>query len=384
MILNNVKMIGSNGPVNIRINGQKISKVSSYGIADESDTLLITFSNAIIFPGLINSHDHLDFNLFPRLGSEIYSNYTEWGAHIHKNYKEEIDQVLKIPTVLRSRWGLFKNLISGVTTVVNHGEPSGMNDDLITVFEKSHCLHSIQFEKNWKIKLNNPLKRRLPLAIHVGEGDDWLSYREIDRLIHWNLLKKKMIGIHAVAMSEKQAKNFKAIVWCPQSNYFLLNKTARIVLLKKHTSILFGTDSTLTSSWDIWEHLRLARKDNLLSDTELYNALNLKPANCWKLNCGEIAPGKDADLVVAQTPGDNVNFDDFFEIIPAHILLILHKGNIRLFDESLLNELRDIDLSSFSKIYINGTCKYIQGDLPVLMENIKKYYSSAVFPISAN
>lgn len=384
MILNNVKMIGAYRPVNIRINGERIVEISSSAISSNSASLQITFNKSIVFPGLINSHDHLDFNLFPQLGTETYSNYTEWGSHIHKRYKEEIDQVLKIPVMLRSRWGLFKNLLCGVTTVVNHGEPSGLNNDLITVFEKSHCLHSVQFEKNWKIKLNNPLKNRLPATIHVGEGNDNLSYKEIDELIKWNLLKKEIIGIHAVAMSEKQAKNFKAVVWCPQSNYFLLNKTAPINLLKKHTNILFGTDSTLTSSWDIWEHLRLARKDHLLTDTALFNTLNLNAANCWKLNSGEIAAGKDADLVVVKAPSGEAAFEDFFETRPDHILLVVHKGNIKLFDESLVGELKTIELNRFSKIYINGTGKYVEGDLPALMENIRNYYSSAVFPISAN
>ncbi|HEY4323703.1 MAG TPA: amidohydrolase family protein [Mucilaginibacter sp.] len=384
MILNDVKMIGTNEPVNIRINGEKIVEISSSVISDKSVTSQITFDKSIVFPGLINSHDHLDFNLFPQLGTETYSNYTEWGNHIHKRYKEEIDQVLKIPITLRSRWGLFKNLLCGVTTVINHGEPSCMKNDLITVFEKSHCLHSVQFEKNWKIKLNNPLKRGLPAAIHVGEGNDNLAYKEIDELIQWNWLKKKLIGIHAVAMSEKQAKNFKAIVWCPQSNYFLLNKTAPINLLKKHTNILFGTDSTLTSSWDIWEHLRLARKDHLLTDIALYNTLNLNAADCWKLNSGEIAVGKDADLVVAKTTSDKTGLEDFFEIKPADILLITHRGNIRLFDESLLGELKAIELNRFSKIEIDGACKYVEGDLPGLMETIRNYHSAAVFPISVN
>src|SRR5882757_4983728 len=107
----------------------------------------IQFENAIVFPGLINSHDHLDFNLFPQLGDKTYSNYTEWGNYIHEHYKDEIAKSLKIPALLRSRWGLFKNLLCGVTTVVNHGELSGMDDDLITVFEKYSCIHSVQFEK---------------------------------------------------------------------------------------------------------------------------------------------------------------------------------------------------------------------------------------------
>jgi len=384
MILNNVKITGTDEAVNIRIQDDKIASVSPSVIEDAFDPFQLSFENSIIFPGLINSHDHLDFNLYPQLGNNTYSNYTEWGKHLHKNYKSEIAEVLKIPVMLRSEWGVFKNLLCGVTTVVNHGENSGLKDDLITIFEKCQCLHSVQFEKNWKIKLNNPFKLGLPVAIHVGEGNDWLSLNEIYQLTRWNLLQKKLVGIHAVAMSEDQAKRFEALVWCPQSNYFLLNKTAPVNLLKQHSNILFGTDSTLTSNWNIWEHLQTAKKTGLLSDSELYDSLNQNAANTWHLNSGQIAYGKDADMVIAKTKQGTTGFDSFFELGPEDLLMVIHKGNIRLFDESLLVQLSSMDIENFSKVYVNGACKYVQGDLPGLMEKIKEYHPKADFPVSSD
>jgi cytosine/adenosine deaminase-related metal-dependent hydrolase len=47
--------------------------------AGQKNGIQFFFENALVFPGLINSHDHLDFNLFPRLGNGIYENYLEWG-----------------------------------------------------------------------------------------------------------------------------------------------------------------------------------------------------------------------------------------------------------------------------------------------------------------
>ena len=74
----------------------------------------------------------------------------------------------------------------------------------------------------------------------LAKGSDKAAHGEIDELIKWNLLKKG-IGryAHAVAMTEDQAKKFKAIVWCPESNYFLLDKTAPVKKLKENTPILF-------------------------------------------------------------------------------------------------------------------------------------------------
>jgi cytosine/adenosine deaminase-related metal-dependent hydrolase len=335
----------------------------------------------MVFPGLINSHDHLDFNLYPQLGHRTYSNYTEWGRHIHKNYKDEIASVQKVPSVLRYEWGVFKNLLAGVTTVINHGEPSGLKNDLITIFEDMQALHSVGFEIAWQLKLNNPFNTKRVVCIHVGEGDDWPSFNEIDQLISWNLFRRELIGVHAVAMSESQAKKFKALVWCPQSNYFLLNKTAPVNLLKKSAEILFGTDSTLTGSWDIWEHLRLARQTRLLNDDTLYDTLNINAAGIWGLNTGMLAPGKDADIVIARNRTGMSGYHAFFATWPEDLLLVVHKGQIRLFDESMAPELRGVDFDNFSKIYVNGVGKYVQGNLPGLMAQILEYYPEAKFPV---
>ena len=382
MILNNVKIAGGGETVNIAVAGEQITGIASSPLPAANGDLTLHFDNALIFPGLINSHDHLDFNLFTQLGNRVYSNYTEWGRHIHQTFRAEIREVLNIPVSLRAEWGIYKNLLCGVTTVVNHGAREGKSTDLITVFEETQCLHSVQFEKRWRAKLNNPFKKNLPVNIHVGEGTDDAAFHEIETLTRWNLLNKKLIGVHAVAMTERQAKKFKAIVWCPQSNYNLLNKTAPVDLLKTHSALLFGTDSTLTSDWNIWHHLQSARETNLLSDDLLYRSLTENAAQIWGLNSGKIAAGKDADLVVAKTNNGNNSFDAFFGIGPDDLLLVMHRGNIRLFDETLLDQLKHADISDFSKIYINGIGKYVQGDLPGLMDNIRNYQPAAEFPIS--
>ena len=183
-------------------------------------------------------------------------------------------------------------------------------------------------------------------------------------------------------MTERQAKKFKAIVWCPQSNYNLLNKTAPVDLLKKRSVLLFGTDSTLTSDWNIWHHLQSARKSHLLDDEMLYKSLTENAAQIWQLNTGKIAAGKEADLVVARTNNGNNSLDVFFGITPDDLLLVMHRGNIRLFDETLLDQLKQVNIRDFSRVYINGIGKYVQGDLPGLMENIRKYQPAAEFPIS--
>jgi cytosine/adenosine deaminase-related metal-dependent hydrolase len=253
----------------------------------------------------------------------------------------------------------------------------------LSIYQDCQCIHSVQFEKKWKTALNNPLKKGLPVVIHTGEGTDRASILEIDQLIKWTLLKRPVIAVHGVAMNEAQAKNFEALVWCPESNYFLLNQTAPVNRLKKYLPILFGTDSTLTGNWNIWDHIALARKTKFLTDEELYDTLTGNAAATWKLNAGEIAEGRDADLVIAKPRKGQSPADAFFSIEPEDILMVMHLGQITLFDESLLPQLQGLNLMGYSQVYVNGARKQVKGDLPVLMQQIQQYYPGMNFPVNS-
>lgn len=385
MWLNNVNLIGSEGLQNIQIADGKIKCVTAEKkVAANGEEIKIEFQNAIAFPGLINSHDHLDFNLFPKIGNRIYNNYAEWGKDIHCQNKEAIKDVLKIPQPLRIQWGLYKNLLNGITTVVNHGSKLKITDPFITVLQDNHSLHSVQFEKNWKLKLNNPLVKKQPYVIHAGEGTDQMAHQEINTLIKRNFFNKSLFTVHGVAMNPKQAENFVALIWCPASNYFLLNKTADIEKLKTKTSILFGTDSTLTACWNLWEHLRMARETKMMTDKELFETLTKNPAEKWRQkNIGSISVNNNADIVIAKT-GMNKGFDAFYSINPEDILLVLHKGEILLLDEEIRSQLSagGLSFSKFSKMVINGKDKYVYGNLPGLIRKVKAYYPKVDFPIS--
>ncbi|MBS1520205.1 MAG: amidohydrolase family protein [Bacteroidetes bacterium] len=374
MILNNVRKALTGQQVSIRVNNGKIAQVLPGNFYDQTDELNLSFDDAIVFPGLINSHDHLDFNLFPPLAGRTFKNYTEWGVYIHVKYKDTIDSILQIPEVLRMQWGIYKNLLCGVTTMVNHGKKIKVTNDLVTVFQECQSIHSVHFEKRWRFALNNPLKKNLPAVMHCGEGTDGLASNEIDRLIRSNLFSRPIVAVHGVAMNEEQAKQFKALVWCPESNYFLLDKTAPINHLKNHLPILFGTDSTLTGDWNIWNHIRKARQTGFLCDRELFESLTINPADVWGLNTGKIEEDQDADLVVSKA-------GSFFTTDPQNILLVLHKGYVSLFDETLFPQLKTINTSEYSAINIGGSNKYVKGNIQELITKIKQFYPNVSFPL---
>lgn len=379
MWLSNVYHAEAECTVNIAVQQGHISSVNNTSVANHEPALY--FEDATVIPGLINSHDHLDFNIFPQLGNRVYDNYTGWGKDIHLQNKTIIDAVLKIPVGLRATWGLYKNLLAGVTTVLNHGKKLQLANDMITVHQKPLSLHSVAFEKNWKYKLNNPLGTKQPVVIHAGEGTDEAASKEITSLYKWNRLHKKLVAVHGVAMSPAQAKHFEALVWCPASNLFLLDKTAPVQLLQEQTKILFGTDSTLTAHWDIWEHLRMALQTKQLNAGRLWKTVTATAATVWQLNKGTIAAGKEADIVVLKGT-KKINDGTVFSTRPEDILLVMHKGAIRLFDASLLHSLQQHS-NGFSRIHIGKTEKYVYGNLPALLQEILNYYPHAKFPVTA-
>jgi cytosine/adenosine deaminase-related metal-dependent hydrolase len=375
MLLRNANTLFSETTVNIAITGDRISAIDAGHIQVAGP--VIDLAGATVLPGLINSHDHLDFNCFSPLGNKIYNNYTEWGKEAFETYRNKIDAVLKIPQSLRTQWGVYKNLLAGVTTVVNHGEHLNIENPLISVIQDIQNLHSVSFERNWKRKLNNPVFKSKLCVIHSGEGSDEPAHAEIDELLRWNLFKRKLVGVHAVAMDARQAKKFTALVWCPESNRVLLNKHANIERLKDATRVVFGTDSTLTGRWDIWSHLRLARELRLCTNEELFEMLTTSPAKLWQINSGSPAAGKDADIIAVKNNAGS--WDDIFATEPADILMVIHQGKIRLFDESVAPQL-NLDLKNYRPVKINDSIKFVEGDLPALMEEIKKYYPQAGFP----
>jgi len=365
MWLTNLHLPGNNSSWSLEIEDGKIASLSTDAPPGHS----IDLNGALALPGLINSHDHLDFNLFPPLGNTRYDNYRQWGNDIHTANKDEIQAILNIPQPLRTRWGIYKNLLNGFTTVVNHGEYLPITEPTpITVFQNCHNLHSVGFGHNWRWQLNRPRKNAWPIVLHVGEGTDSIARDEISQLIRWNLFRRPLIGVHGVAMTEKQAARFKALVWCPASNYFLLDQTAPIKRLSPHTSILFGTDSTLTAPWDAWAHIRMALRE--VDETDLLPMLTTNPANAWGLtDRGKIEKGLRADLLITRNKS-------LATLTPDDILLVIHQGQIVLFDPCLKNELTSRDHQQTSP---GG--KFVAGDFTSLQQEIKTYTSGYASPL---
>src|SRR5437867_11946017 len=103
----------------LRIGDRRVLEIGE-GMEAKRNEVRIDCSGQYIYPGLINSHDHLSFNLFPRLGDSPYANSYEWVTDIRSRHKATIETINLIPLRDRLFWGAWKNLFSGATTVIHH------------------------------------------------------------------------------------------------------------------------------------------------------------------------------------------------------------------------------------------------------------------------
>jgi cytosine/adenosine deaminase-related metal-dependent hydrolase len=224
-------------------------------------------------------------------------------------------------------------------------------------------LHSTFSEKGWRKKINHPFRSHKPFVMHLGEGTDPISFNEIDAVAKSNFFRRKIIAIHGVAMNEKQAAAFHGLVWCPASNYLLLGKTAAIDHLMKKTRVVFGTDSTLTASGNAWKQFRQGIETRMVTEEQLLSMLTNEPAQLWGLqDRGMIEENKRADLIIVPQT------DQLFALDPKDLLLVISKGKLVLYDESIENTDK-----SFDSIVIGGRRKYVAGNISSLIESIKRY-----------
>src|SRR5262249_17138935 len=137
----------------------------------------------VALPGLLNAHDHLEFNLFPRLGRGPYPNATAWARDIYRPDADPVRRQLAMPKSERLRWGGLKNLLSSVTTVMHHNPYDPVFDENfpVRVVRRYGWAHSPAFSPDLG-KAYRTAPPDVPFIIHAAEGIDSCSAAEIHAL----------------------------------------------------------------------------------------------------------------------------------------------------------------------------------------------------------
>lgn len=330
-------------------------------------------TDGVIFPGLIDLHNHLTWNVLPRWSPpHLVGDRYDWQAMpayakalldphqalVHENLECQME-----------RYAELKALVGGATSVVGS----------MTPVEGKDCLEGLARNLDHRPELDPPSEAeplrydifpfQTPVAqaqelraglaswqihcllLHVAEGKDASSHREFAMLKARGFLRPGVTVIHGVSLTYhdflEMAANHVGLVWSPRSNFELYGKTADVAAAKAAgVTIALAPDWSPSGSSGMIEELRYAAAWNArqpqpaFTDPELVQMVTTRPARLAGLSdrIGSIAPGLAADLVVLRPQGASPD-RALIEARPQDLRLVIVGGRAIYGDENLMKQL---------------------------------------------
>ena len=319
------------------------------GTATAARAFSVDLRDHLIFPGLINAHEHLQINTVPPLpqGAPFPNSYA-WIAAFQKHFADpRVVAALHVPKASRIRHGALKNLLAGTTCVAQHDPWHADMDrddfpiDLLREFGWSYTLAGPGYGPPVKESFD-ATPSHWPWMIHLAEGTDATARGELAELDRLGCLAANSVLIHGVGMSEADIDRVidagASVVWCPGSNQALLGRTLDPRRLCAAGRLMLGSDSRLSGARDLLEELRGVVDQHGLSARQLLSLVTSEPARLLGLReHGHLAPGARANFViVADRGGDE-----------ARSLVGIGRGQLRAVVRGGLPRLADPDFASW-------------------------------------
>jgi len=354
-----------------------ITEISPHLTSSKTD-FIVNLKGLFVLPGLINAHDHLEFNLFPKLGNPPYRNYVEWTHDVRSNFEHIAQEVLKVPLKFRLLWGAYKNIFSGVTTVLHHNDfyRHFYFNFPVEVFKNYRWAHSLELDPDLLKKIRTLNGK--PFVVHLAEGTDELAQHELSKLYQIGGLTQHTILIHGIGLTDNDIKlivNAKSgLVWCPSSNYFLFGKTAPIEKLLGRVPVALGTDSAISGGTSLFDEIRLAKSLKNLEAVKLIEMVTSIPAAMLNINKGTINVGASAEFLVFN-PNSSTPIDSILYLAPSKINCLVKNGFPLYGDVSFTNYFK-ISRKPYYRIIVDSKEKLISGNLPQVISIIKRFFPS--------
>jgi cytosine/adenosine deaminase-related metal-dependent hydrolase/SAM-dependent methyltransferase len=334
----------------------------------------IDLSGYLVLPGLINAHDHLEFALFPRLGNRQYNNFAEWADDIHRPESSPVREHRAVPKGTRLWWGGIRNLLSGVTTVCHHNpyDPAVFEDDFpVRVLRDFGWAHSLALDAGAPAKFKDSFPDH-PFILHLAEGVDPRSAREIFDLLDAEALDDRTVIVHGLALDHPGIALLKSrgasLIWCPTSNFFLFGKTHPRHVIDDFASVALGSDSPLTAQGDLLDELRFAHDHVGIAPETLFSQVTSSAAQVLRLKDGEgtLRVGAFADLIAVRdkgfTPAETLASSSYRDIE-----LVLLAGRVQLVSTELRQKLPPHLTEGLEPLGVDGHIRWIRAPVPKLL-----------------
>jgi cytosine/adenosine deaminase-related metal-dependent hydrolase len=295
---------------------------------------VIDLDGAIVLPGLVNAHDHLELNHYGRLKfRERYTNVAGWIDDMRPRLEQDprIAAGRKYSLADRLFMGVLKNLLAGVTTVAHHNPlyrelRRALPIRLVRRYGWAHSFDLEDAPAGARGESGGNVAERfratpahLPFFVHLAEGTDAAAQSELRRLDALGCLGPNVVLVHGVAIRPAEwlriVSRGAGLVWCPGSNLFLFKQTAPIgqFITREGTlprRIALGTDSRLSGARDLLEELKIAAGAGMVQPRELLSMVTdaasrlLRQQGSGRIHIGcpadfLVIPNSDRDAAVA-------------------------------------------------------------------------------------
>lgn len=362
--------------------------------------------NAIAFPGLINIHDHLKYSWYKRIGRKgDYTSVYYWLTDLYNEFDPIVGKNEDNLNIL-FQLGVYKQLFSATTTVVNHSRYLkkhilSIKHEYIDIFDEferelvvqpgflselTKNKHSSTFGRSIIESHARALREKRAFMIHAAEGRNGETKTEIKDLRRHGILTPESILVHCINTDETDIGYIKdggcSIVWCPNSSEFVTGKVPNIRgFLNKDINVCIGTDSSCSGGCNLFAELSFAQdqyKREFREDIEsskLFDMVTVNAAKALKQESriGFLDSGYMADVAIIDKKTDNP-YDDILHSNAESIIALLHKGVFVYGDESVMNYFTIQEDVNYSNFIMNGRKKTVIGNPKSLISDAKKKF----------
>ena len=316
----------------LRVRGALVDGV---GVAPDRGDLVVDLNGAIVLPGLINAHDHLELNTLPRLKwRDRHANVRQWIADFQPRFTSDPHLTALGAENRDDRvWvGALKNLLSGVTTVCHHNpiHPVLRRRFPVRVVRRFTFSHSLQIDGEALAARHHATPSGQPWIVHAAEGVDEEARAEPAVLQRLGCLDPRTVLVHGVGLCPSTAAMAidagASLVWCPSSNDWLFGATADVRPFDDADRLALGTDSRLSGAGDLLDELREAFATRRVSSEGLIRLVTAGAAGVLRLGpLGRLAPGAPADVaIVRSSPRDP--FDTLTDATRSDVVMTMVGG----------------------------------------------------------
>jgi cytosine/adenosine deaminase-related metal-dependent hydrolase/C-terminal processing protease CtpA/Prc len=295
-----------------------------------------------IYPGLIELHNHLSYNVLPLWQvPRHYGNRGTW-----RNSPDKKRLISGPMRVLGSTGGIIesivryveaKALVGGVTTsqgitLISTAIPHHYRGIVRNVEKTDDAALPRAATRVGDVKDAAAFRRRLDanttLLLHLAEGIDDTARKHFKALRikgrRW-AITDSLAGIHCAGLRGRDFATLRSrggkMVWSPLSNLLLYGETADIKRARDEGVLIsLGSDWSPSGSKNLLGELKVARlvsdkEGGLFSARELVAMATINPARTlkWDGALGSLEAGKRADMVVV----DNRRGDPYDHLIDA-------------------------------------------------------------------